>query len=318
MATPLLDTAAPGAGAAVVPPEQVSQPDPMFPTLTPAQVARMAAHGRARRVVEGEVLVEPGTESARFFLVTEGQLDILLPSRATEDLVRVVRPGQFTGEVNVVSGRRGLARIRAGAPGAVIEVAREDLLSLVETGSGVGEVLVRAFLVRRTDIVARRLGDVVLIGSDHSPGTLRVKEFLTRNGYPYVSLDLDRDASVQEMLDRFHVGVADVPVVICRCKIVLRNPSNQEIADCLGFNDAVDRTQVRDLVIVGAGPAGLAAAGYGAAGGLEVLGLEATAPGGQARASSRIENYLGFPMGLSGQKLAEAEYAQAPKSRAQL
>ena len=318
MATPLLDTAAPGAGAAVVPAEQVSQPDPMFPTLTPAQVARMAAHGRARRVVEGEVLVEPGTESARFFLVTEGQLDILLPSRATEDLVRVVRPGQFTGEVNVLSGRRGLARIRAGAPGAVIEVAREDLLSLVQTDSELSEILMRAFLLRRTDIVARRLGDVVLIGSDHSPGTLRVKEFLTRNGYPYVSLDLDRDASVQEMLDRFHVGVADVPVVICRCKIVLRNPSNQEIADCLGFNDAVDRTQVRDLVIVGAGPAGLAAAVYGASEGLEVLVLEATAPGGQAGASSRIENYLGFPMGISGQKLAEAAYAQAAKFGAQV
>jgi thioredoxin reductase (NADPH) len=290
----------------------------MFPALTPEQVARIAAHGRASRVGEGEVLVEPGAEAARFFIVTEGKLEILFRSRATEEVVKVLGPGQFTGEVNVLSGRRGMARIRAGAPGAVIEVDREDLLSLVQTDSELSEILMRAFLLRRADIIARQLGDVVLVGSDHSPGTLRIKEFLTRNGYPYASLDLDRDASVQEVLDRFHIGIADVPVVICRCKTVLRNPTNQQIADCLGFNDAVDRTQVRDLVIVGAGPAGLAAAVYGASEGLDVLVLEATAPGGQAGASSRIENYLGFPMGISGQKLAEAAYAQAAKFGAQV
>jgi thioredoxin reductase (NADPH) len=290
----------------------------MFPALTPAQVARIAVHGRARRVVEGEVLAEPSAQAARFFIVSEGQIEILLRSGATEQVVKVLGPGQFNGEVNVLSGRRGMARIRAGAPGAVIEVDREDLLSLVQTDSELSEILMRAFLLRRADIIARELGDVVLIGSDHSPGTLRIKEFLTRNGYPYASLDLDRDASVQEALDRFQVGVADVPVVICRCTIVLRNPTNQQIADCLGFNDAVDRTQVRDLVIVGAGPAGLAAAVYGASEGLDVLVLEATAPGGQAGASSRIENYLGFPMGISGQELAGAAYTQAAKFGAQV
>src|SRR5260370_1521513 len=131
-------------------------------------------------------------------------------------------------------------------------------------------------------------------------------------------MSLDRYASVQEMLDRFHVGVADVPVVICRCKIVLRNPSNQEIADCLGFNDAIDRTQVRDLVIIGAGPAGLAAAVYGASEGLDVLVVESTAPGGQAGASSKIENYLGFPTGIAGIDLAARAANQAQKFGAQL
>jgi len=318
MATPLLETAASGAATVLVPPAEAPPPDPMFPALTPQQVARIAAHGHAQRVAEGEVLVEPGAAAARFFIVTEGRLEILLPSGGTEEFVKVLGPGQFTGEVNVLSGRRGLARIRAGAPGAVIEVDRNDLLSLVQTDSELGEILMRAFLLRRADIVSRALGDVVLIGSDHSPDTLRIKEFLTRNGYPYRSIDLDRDASVQEMLDHFHVGVADVPVVICRCTVVLQNPTNQRIADCLGFNDAVDRTQVRDVVIVGAGPAGLAAAVYGASEGLDVLVLEATAPGGQAGASSRIENYLGFPTGISGQKLAEAAYAQATKFGAQV
>jgi thioredoxin reductase (NADPH) len=147
------------------------------------------------------------------------------------------------------------------------------------------------------------LSCVVLIGSAHSAGTLRVKEFLTRNGHPYAYIDLDRDADIQALLDRFHVGVADVPVLICRGQLVLRNPGNQEIASCLGFNDAIDQTQVRDLVIVGAGPSGLAAAVYGASEGLDVLVLESNSPGGQAGSSSKIENYLGFPAGISGQNL---------------
>ena len=131
-------------------------------------------------------------------------------------------------------------------------------------------------------------------------GTLRIKEFLTRNGHPYAYIDLDRDADVQELLDRFHVDAADVPVLICRGEVVLRNPTNQQIADCLGFNDAIDQTQIRDVVIVGAGPSGLAAAVYGASEGLDVLVLESNAPGGQAGSSSRIENYLGFPDGHFG------------------
>ena len=145
-----------------------------------------------------------------------------------------------------------------------------------------------------------------------------MKEFLTRNGHPYAYIDLDRDADAQELLDRFHVTAADVPVLICRGDAVLRNPSNQQIADCLGFNDAIDQAHVRDLVIVGGGPAGLAAAVYGASEGLDVLVLESNAPGGQAGASSRIENYLGFPTGISGLELAGRAYAQAQKFGAQV
>jgi thioredoxin reductase (NADPH) len=176
----------------------------------------------------------------------------------------------------------------------------------------------RAFILRRVELIAQGIGDVVLIGSNHSPGTLRVKEFLTRNGHPYSYLDLERDADVQDLLDHFHVTVADVPVLICRGVTVLKNPTNQKIAECLGFNDAIDQTHVRDLVIVGAGPAGLAAAVYGASEGLDVLVLESNAPGGQAGSSSKIENYLGFPLGISGQKLAGAAYVQAEKFGAQV
>ena len=145
-----------------------------------------------------------------------------------------------------------------------------------------------------------------------------MKEFLTRNGHPFHYIDLDRDADAQDLLDRFHVSAADVPVLICRGDAVLRNPSNQQIAECLGFNDAIDRTHVRDLVIVGAGPAGLAAAVYGASEGLDVLVLESNLPGGQAGSSSRIENYLGFPTGISGLDLTGRAYAQAQKFGAQV
>jgi thioredoxin reductase (NADPH) len=159
---------------------------------------------------------------------------------------------------------------------------------------------------------------VVLIGSVHSRGTLRIREFLTRNGHPYTYIDLERDSDVQEMLDRFHVTVRDVPVLICRGDVVLRNPTNQQVAECLGFNETIDATHVRDLVVVGAGPAGLAAAVYGASEGLDVLVLESNAPGGQAGASSKIENYLGFPTGISGQELAGRAYLQAQKFGAQV
>src|SRR4029077_599890 len=202
--------------------------------------------------------------------------------------------------------------------GEVIELDPNQLFALVQTDTELSEILMRAFILRRVELIARGPGDVVLIGSVHCAGTLRVKEFLTRNGHPYTYIDLDRDAEAEQLLNRFHVSAADVPVLICRGDAVLRNPSNQQIARCLGFNDAIDQTHVRDVVIVGAGPSGLAAAVYGASEGLDVLVIEANAPGGQAGSSSRIENYLGFPSGISGQELADRAYAQAQKFGAQI
>jgi thioredoxin reductase (NADPH) len=195
----------------------------------------------------------------------------------------------------MLSGRPALVRSRAVESGEVIEMDREQLLELVQTDSEISEIVMRAFIVRRVELITRGLGDVVLLGSNHCSGTLRAKEFLTRNGHPYSYIDLDRDADVQDLLDRFQLTPADVPVLICRGDVVLRNPTNQQIAGCLGFNEAIDQTQIRDVVIVGAGPAGLAAAVYAASEGLDVVVLETSSPGGQAGASSKIENYLGFP-----------------------
>ncbi len=292
--------------------------DQMFPTLTPEQLARIAAHGRRRPLRRGDVLFEAGSEVAPFFVVTEGQIEIVQPSGAGETLIAVHGPGQFTGEMQMLAGRRALVRARATEPGEVIELDREHMLGLVQTDSELSEIIMRAFILRRVELIAHGFGDVVLIGSIHCAGTLRVKEFLTRNGHPYAYLDLDRDTDVQELLDRFQVTVADVPVLICRGDLVLRDPTNQQIAECLGFNTAIDQTRIRDVVIVGAGPAGLAAAVYAASEGLDVLVVETSAPGGQAGSSSKIENYLGFPTGISGQALAARAYTQAQKFGAQV
>src|SRR5438128_3369575 len=300
-----------------VAPDAPSRLDLMFPTLTPAQIARVAAHGHVRTVERGEVLIEQGQSHVSFFVIIEGEVEIVRPD-ATETLIAVHRPGQFTGEVNMLSGRRSLARARAAMPGTVVEVSREQLLALVQTDAELSEIVMRAFIFRRVELFAHGIGDVVLVGSSHSSGTLRVKEFLTRNGHPHAYVDVERDADVETLLDHFHVAATDVPVLICRGDVVLRNPTNSQIAECLGFNDAIDQTHVSDLVIVGAGPAGLAAAVYGASEGLDVLVLESSSPGGQAGSSSRIENYRGFPTGISGQALAARACAQAARFGAEI
>ncbi len=302
----------------VLPPVTPSHTALMFPTLTPAQVARIAGHGRERRIGQGEILVDAGDPVVPFFVVTAGQLEVIRPGASLETMVAVHGPGQFTGEVNMLLGRRALMRTRVSQDGTVVELPRERLLGLIQTDTEISEILMRAFIYRRIELIAHGIGDVVLVGSMHSAATLRVKEFLTRNGHPFAYIDLDRDADVQALLDRFQIAAAEVPVLICGDSMVLRNPTNENIAECLGFNASVDRTHVRDVLVIGAGPSGLAAAVYAASEGLDVLVLESNAPGGQAGASSRIENYLGFPTGVSGQDLAGRALTQAQKFGAEI
>jgi thioredoxin reductase (NADPH) len=287
--------------------------DGAFPILTPQQVARIAAHGRRRPIARGEVLVDVGDRPLAFFVVLSGELQAVRLTDAAETLIVAHRAGQFSGEGNLIAGRRALGRLRVSEPGEVIQLDRDQLLTLIQTDAELSEILMRAFIQRRLKLIARDMGDVVVVGSTHSSGTLRVREFLTRNGHPFHYVDLDRDRDAQELLDRFQVDVADVPVVICRGHAVLRNPTNSQVAECLELNEEIDQARVSDLVVVGAGPAGLAAAVYGASEGLEVLVLESNVPGGQAGSSSRIENYLGFPTGISGLELAGRAQAQALK-----
>ena len=292
--------------------------DRLFPTLKPAQIERVAARGENRVVQDGEVLVEYGTPNARMFLVRKGNLEIVRPTGRDEQVFVIIGPGQFTGEISILTGRRVMVRIRARQTAEVVEIGREQLQTLVQTDAELSEIFMRAFILRRVELIARGYGDVVLLGSAHSPSTLRIKEFLTRNNNPYSYLDLDKDPGVQEILDHFQVSVEDVPVLICRGETVLRHPTNSQIAECLGFNEAVDQKKLRDVIVIGAGPAGLASAVYGASEGLDVLVVESESPGGQAGSSSKIENYLGFPTGISGQELAARAYTQAHKFGAQM
>src|SRR6185503_8608767 len=282
------------------------------------QQARVLAHGRLRRAENGETIVEPSTPGMKFFVVVSGRLELHQVSEKKEELIAFCGPGMFTGELSLLSGRRALVRIRAGEASELIEIEREALHGLVQTDSELSDIFLRAFILRRLELIARGIGDLVLIGSNHSLDTFRIKEFLTRNYQPYAYIDLERDPEVQELMDRFQVAIDELPVLICRRSVVLRNPSNKEIVDCLGFNESIDQKHVRDMIVVGAGPAGLAAAVYGSSEGLDVLVIESNSPGGQAGASSKIENYLGFPTGISGSELAGNAYTQAQKFGAQM
>ncbi len=285
----------------------------MFPTLTAAQIARLAARGVCRPVVRGEVLIESGQTDVPLFVVKAGEIEIIRPSALGDLVIAFHAAGQFTGEVSMLLGRPAMMRVRVSEPGELIQLTRDQMHALIQTDAELSDVLMKALMYRRIELVAQGIGDALLIGSARSASTLRVRAFLTRNGHPFKYLDLDRDADVRDLLDRFHVSPADLPVLICRGDAVLKNPSNQLIAERLGFNARIDQAHLRDVLIVGAGPAGLAAAVYAASEGLDALVIEASSPGGQAGSSSRIENYLGFPTGISGQELASRAYAQAQK-----
>ena len=250
--------------------------------------------------------------------MVSGTVDLVRTIGGREEPVTVYHPGEFSGEINMLSARRSLVRGRVSSDGEVIAVDRDDLRTLVQRDPDLSEILMRAFILRRTALMSEDNNDMVLLGSRHSGSTQHIREFLSRNGQPFTYEDVETDPSVQVLFDRFHIGVNDVPVLVCRSGHILKNPTIESLASQLGLSAELDPKEVRDVVIVGAGPAGLAAAVYGASEGLDVLVLESTAPGGQAGTSSRIENYLGFPTGISGQALSGRALVQAEKFGAEV
>jgi thioredoxin reductase (NADPH) len=285
----------------------------MFPVLSVEQIGRVSRYGTRRPLRRGDILFEQGADRVPFFVITAGALEIVRPNEGREDPIVVHHAGQFTGETTLLAGRRSLARGRVTEDGEAIELPKEALQKLVQTDSELSELIMRAFILRRVSLIARGWGDAVLVGSQFCPSTLRLREFLTRNGHPHTWVDVEKVDDVEALLEGFHVHIDDMPVVICRGDVVLRSPTLEEVADTLGLNASIDVGVVRDLIVVGAGPAGLAAAVYGASEGLDVLVVESLAPGGQAGSSSRIENYLGFPTGITGQALAGRAFQQAEK-----
>jgi thioredoxin reductase (NADPH) len=294
-------------------PETPEQTESMFPKLDDGQIAQLAAFGQQRDAQEHEVILERGDLHHGIFVVLSGRIEVLRVSAESETALHVLGRGEFTGDVNLLSGRGTLIRARALEASTLLEIDRANLRHIMQTDAALGQIFLNAFVLRRVFLISNSVGDAVLIGSNHSSDTLRLREFLTRNGQPHAYLDVDADPEVQTVLDQFGVPLADIPVLICRGTVALRNPSNSEAAACLGLNAGIDQADVSDVVVIGAGPSGLAAAVYGASEGLKVLVLEKNAPGGQAGSSSRIENYLGFPMGISGQELSNRAFVQAEK-----
>jgi thioredoxin reductase (NADPH) len=286
------------------------------PTLSQEHIDRIRSVAQLRSVDRGEVLYEPSRPDVPLFIVLEGTVSI---TRAGEDekILAVREPGQFTGEMSVVSGSRSLLTARVMKEGAVLELTRENVMSLMAKDSELGEILMGAFVARRLLMIQLGEGNVILFGTRGSARTLAIREFLTRNGHPFTYIDIDSDNCADELMDQLAVRHGEIPVVYCNRRYVLRNPSIVELAACLDLNINVGKG-VRDVLVIGAGPAGLAAAVYAASEGLKTLVVEKSAPGGQAASSSKIENYLGFPTGLSGQELANRSIAQAQKFGAQL
>jgi thioredoxin reductase (NADPH) len=288
-----------------------------FPRLSADQIARLAKQGHERAFNDGDILFEHGQEGVPFYVVLEGAVEIFQHTSLGPHVVTTHRERQFSGDVGQLSSRRSIASGRARGATRVIEVPRDHLRTVLMGDAELGKIVLQAFILRRAALIGRTDSAMVLVGSSHSAQTLALREFLTRNSHPYQYLDVDRDPAVQELLDRLHVRPDEVPVVICSEAGVLRNPTIEALAACIGI-DHINEEAVRDVVIIGAGPAGLAAAVYGASEGLDVLVLEANAPGGQAGSSSRIENYLGFPTGISGGDLAASAAVQAEKFGAEL
>ncbi len=289
-----------------------------WPVLTEAELERARPYGRVRSVEAGEILYRPGEAAVPCFILLSAAVEIVQHSIQGERSIANLLPGMFTGEAAMIGGQRAIAEARVQQGGEVLELQPEQLRTLVARDEGLSEVVLRAFILRRALLINEHLGNVVVIGSRHSADTLRLREFLSRNGCPYAYVDLDSDQSSRGLLDQFSITASEIPIVIGNGTKVLRNPSTSHVADCLGLNDNIDKSQLHDLVIVGAGPAGLAAAVYAASEGIDALLIESHAPGGQAGSSSKIENYLGFPTGVSGQELAERATWQAEKFGAKM
>jgi thioredoxin reductase (NADPH) len=281
-----------------------------FPPLTEAQIARIARFAQKREFRDGESLWEAGDRNRPLYVVVRGEVEV----RSGDDhVVTVHTPGAFTGDVDLLSGRPVVVRARAKGPVHALELPADRLRAMVQNDAELSAIFLRAFMMRRVILMKQGGRNILVIGSRHCAGTLALREFLTRNSQPHGYLELESDPAAQEALDKLQVTVDDIPVLICRGTVVLRKPTIEEVASCLGLDGRLNELLVRDLVVIGAGPAGLSTAVYAASEGLDVLVIETRSPGGQAGSSSRIENYLGFPLGVAGQDLASKAFTQAEK-----
>ncbi len=287
-----------------------------FPRLDEDQRTRLRALGQVREVLPGEVLFRDGDADYAFFVVESGAVTIVQGYGAENRVIAVHGPHRFLGELNLLTGARAYLTAVVRDAGEVVEVPVAALLGLVAEDEELANLILRAYLARRAILIEAEAG-IKVIGSRYSPATRSLREFLQRNRMPYQWMDLESDAEAEVLLRALAVAPCETPVVLAG-ECVLRNPSNAELASALGLGARGAPPALCDLVVVGGGPAGLAAALYGASEGLDTQAIDALAFGGQASTSSRIENYLGFPTGISGSELAERASLQARKFGARL
>ena len=292
--------------------------DVAFPVLGPGDMAALRARGQRRPMHAGETLFAEGDRNRSFFVVVDGAVEIVEHSRGTPRQVTVHGPGQFTGDIDVLSGRAVLVTGRAVQDGNLLELSPPDLRRAVEELPDLGDTIIKAFIQRRELIRADGFEGVKIIGSRFSPDAHRLRDFAQRNAIPYRFMDLETDPEAEVLLREMAVPPAETPIVVGLQGKFHRNPSNEQFANCAGLTGELEPGHVYDLVVVGAGPAGLAASVYAASEGLDVLTLDAMGAGGQAGASSRIENYLGFPTGISGEELTQNAMVQAQRLGAQI
>jgi thioredoxin reductase (NADPH) len=289
-----------------------------YPRLTDDQIARLEDGGTRRAVTAGETLVREGKRTEDFFVILSGKVAIITTDDETGNrrVIRVHGPRRFLGELGDLEGQAAFYTAEVVETGEVLAVPAQLVRTLVAHDPVLSDLILRAYLVRRSMLVEQGTG-LRIIGSCYSPDTVRLREFATRNRLPHKWIDLERDEQAEKLLQRFGIGAEDTPMVIFGDE-VLRNPTTTELARLVGLPVPDTVSDERDLVVVGAGPAGLGAAVYGASDGLTTAAMEAIAAGGQAGTSSRIENYLGFPGGISGADLAERAVLQAGKFGAQI
>lgn len=290
----------------------------IFPRLTSEVIARLRPYGVEEAPAEGAALFSGGDRGVDFFVVLEGAIELIDPAQPGSGAFRVFEPGQFSGEVHLFSDRAVLITGRAASATRVLRLARQDFRRMVSNEADIGEMIMRSVILRRVELVATGYGGTTLIGAAQAPDTHRIRAFLSRNHHPYRLLDINTDPAAAALLEDLALAVEDLPLVLAPGETILRNPTTPNLAATLGLDSVLTADTVFDVAIVGAGPAGLAAAVYAASEGLRTVIVEAEAAGGQAGTSSRIENYLGFPTGISGDALAGRALVQAQKFGARL
>jgi thioredoxin reductase (NADPH) len=295
-----------------------SEHEAAFPRLSQAQIDALRPWGHVRPITLGDVLFQEGDRGFSFYVVLEGAVEIVEQSRGTLHQVTVHEPGEFTGDVDTLTGRSALVTARSTGPGEVLELTAGALRQAVDALPEFGEIVLRAFLTRRTLLLSEGFEGIKIIGSRFSADAHRLRDFATRNAIPFTWIDLETDEQAEILLRQFGVPPSATPVVIGREGRYLANPTVAQVAQCAGLEATIDPSELHDLIVVGGGPGGLAAAVYAASEGLDVLVVERIAAGGQAGTSSRIENYLGFPMGISGSELMRNALLQAQKFGARI